>query len=372
MQRVTNSKVAEVLHHALLAIAALLGRFKRHPRTILLRSHVVRSILRAWRFLVQRPGLALLNWLSPVALTLVLLTLGISTSQVYAMASAPAVNCTAAPLPAEVLGQEATYCVEGLPPDDLFDLLYVYPFYHPAARQMTEANISWWIPWPNNLVGRLGWYRQGLEEVHEYQEFIVSLADEDLPSILLAAAIANQGNSIQRPFGWNGIEFVQAWLGRRFEWLLSMWAGAQQQWEDFFEEPSVGVGQIQPDEARRLTYFGDRVDLFDDRVSIGLMQAKMVAARELFYELSLDPTELFALIAISNNINTDSQALLHIYQQHGRDLRHMLDHNAALRRQLARMMTYVDYLHQEGEWPLPPDVNIDHLWWLIQSTGSEQ
>ena len=356
----------------MLTITTLLRNYKRHPRTILLRSQLVRSTLRAWRFLVQRPGLAILHWLSPVALALVLLTVGLSTSHVYALASAPAVNCTAAPLPIEVLGEEATYCVEGLPLDGLFDLLYVYPFYHPSARHVTQANISWWIPWPNNFVGRLGWYRQGLDEVYQYRDFIASLADDELPSILLAAAIANQGNSIQRPFGWNGIEIVQTWLGRRFEWQLSVWESARQSWEDFFEEPSVGVGQIQPDEARRLTYFGDRVNLFDDRVSIGLMQAKMVAARELFQGLSLDPTELFALIAISNNDNSDGEALLRIYREHKGDLRHMLNSNEALRRQLARMMTYVDYLHNQGDWPLPPEVNVDHLWWLIQSTGSEK
>lgn len=372
MQRVIRNHVHKRVGAVLLALARLLRQYQQHPHTLLLRSQVVRSLLRSWRFLIQRPGLALLNWLSPLALALVLVTVGTSTTHVYALASGPVVNCTAAPLPAEVLGEEATYCVEGLPLDGLFDLLYVYPFYHPSARHSTQATISWWIPWPNNLVGRLGWYRQGLAEVNEYREFITALAGDELPSILLAAAIANQGNSIQRPFGWNGIELVQTWLGRRFEWQLSVWESARKQWEDFFERPSVGVGQIQPDEARRLTYFGDRVNLFDDRVSIGLMQAKMVAARNLFQDLELDATDLFALIAISNNDNSDGQAIFAIYQQYEGDLRHMLHNHEPFRRQLARMMTYVDYLHHENDWPLPPEVNVDHLWWLIQSTGSEE
>lgn len=244
---------------------------------------------------------------------------------------------------------------------------FLYVYYYSSPPDDVPATAEWWLPWPNNLVGRLGWYRQGLHEVNNYRAYIQSLATEEVPAILVAAAIANQGNSPQRPFGWDGVERVQAWLGRRFEWQLKAWSWARLRWNDFFERPSVGLGQIQPDEARRLTYAGDRMNLFNDQASIGLMQAKLQNASQLFTSLDLNQTELFALLALSNNDNSDGNGVFNTFQRFNFDLTLLLTHDPASRRQLARMMTYIDYLHSQDCWELPNGINTDYLWWLIHN-----
>ncbi|MEZ4735343.1 MAG: hypothetical protein R3E79_50265 [Caldilineaceae bacterium] len=246
-------------------------------------------------------------------------------------------------------------------------MAFLYVYYYSSPPSDLPDGAEWWLPWPNNLVGRLGWYRQGLREVNNYRAYIQSLATEEVPAILIAAAIANQGNSPQRPFGWDGVERVQAWLGRRFEWQLEAWSWAKVRWNDFFEAPSIGIGQIQPNEARRLVYAGDRMNLFNDQASIGLMQAKLQNAYELFTTLDLNHTERFALLALSNNDNHDGLGVLKTFQQFNFDLTLLLSHDPASRIQLARMMTYVDYLHSQECWELPNGVNTDYLWWLIHN-----
>lgn len=243
--------------------------------------------------------------------------------------------------------------------------LYVY-YYSSPAGGIPDAAVGW-LPWPNNLVGRLGWYRQGLYEVDKYRQHIQALATDDAPAILIAAAIANQGNSPQRPFGWDGVERIQSWLGRRFEWQLQAWSWAKARWDDFFEAPSVGIGQIQPSEARRLVYAGDRMNLFNKKASIGLMQAKLQNAYQLFTVLDLNQTELFALLALSNNDNSDGAGVLSLFQRFNYDLPLLLSYDPASRIQLARMMTYIDYLHDHDCWELPNGINTDYLWWLIHN-----
>ena len=134
----------------------------------------------------------------------------------------------------------------------------------------------------------------------------------------------------------------------------------------------MGVGQIQPDEAVRLVYAGDRLDLFDDHVSIALMQAKLARAAALLAPLELNTTDRFALIAISNNDNSDGAAILSQFEAADQDLYKLLRQNDALRRQLARMMTYITYLHDEGDWMLPAAINVERLWWYIDVSGTEQ
>lgn len=245
---------------------------------------------------------------------------------------------------------------------------FLYVYYYSSSPGDIQDAAAWWLPWPNNLVGRLGWYRQGLHEATKYREYIQSLATEEAPAILIAAAIANQGNSPQRPFGWDGFERLQSWLGYRFEWQLTAWSWARAQWSDYFEAPSVGIGQIQPTEARRLVnYAGDRINLFNDQASIGLMQAKLQNAYQMFQTLDLNQTELFALLAISNNDSSDGVGILSLFQRFNNDLTQLLSYDPASRIQLARMMTYMDYLHREECWELPKGVNTDYLWWLIQN-----
>ena len=247
-------------------------------------------------------------------------------------------------------------------------LAFLYVYYYSSATTENLESALWWAPWPNNLVGRLGWYRQGLQEVEQHRTYIQALATQEAPAILVAAAIANQGNSPQRPFGWDGFERLQAWLGARFDWQWEQWDWARRQWNDFFEEPSVGLGQIQPEEARRLVaYAGDRINLFSDQASIGLMQAKLQNAHRMFAELDLNQTELFALLALSNNDSSDGAGILSLFQRFNADLSQLLSYDPASRIQLARMMTYLDYLHREECWELPNGVNTDYLWWLIHN-----
>lgn len=244
---------------------------------------------------------------------------------------------------------------------------FLYVYYYSSQPGDRQDAAVWWLPWPNNLVGRLGWYRQGLSEVERYRSYIQTMGTTEAPAILVAAAIANQGNSPQRPFGWDGFERLQAWLGRRFEWQLAAWSWAKAQWDDFFEAPSVGIGQIQPDEARRLVYAGDRMNLFNDHASIGLMQAKLQNAYQLFTALDLNQTELFALLALSNNDNSDGVGVLNLFQRFNYDLPLLLSYDSASRIQLARMMTYIDYLHEQDCWELPNGVNTEYLWWLVHN-----
>ena len=251
--------------------------------------------------------------------------------------------------------------------EPLAALLHFYP--QPPSVSDQQERPDWWVPWPNNYVGRLGWYRQGLREVERQRTYIWSLATEEVPAILIAAAIANQGNSPQRPFGWAGLEHVQRWLGKHVEWRVALWRWAKVRWENHFEEPSIGIGQIQPDEALRLAYAGDRLNLFDDRVSIALMQAKLVHAAELLAPLDLNVTDRFALIALSNNDNSDGRNMLAKFAAAEYDLHTLLGQEEAMRRQLARMMTYVEYLHANEDWMLPNTVNVERLWWYIESTA---
>ena len=246
-------------------------------------------------------------------------------------------------------------------------LAFLYVHYYSSPPSAPSNAAVWWVPWPNNLVGRLGWYRQGLSEVNQHRKYIQSLATHEAPAVLIAAAIANQGNSPQRPFGWDGFEKMQAWIGRHFEWPITSWQWAKAQWDDYFEQPSVGIGQIQPGEARRLAYAGDRINLFNDQASIGLMQAKLVNAYHLFAELELNQTEMFALLAISNNDSSDGAGLVATFQRFNNDLSLLLSYDPASRQQLARMLTYMDYLHGQDCWELPNGINRDYLWWLIHN-----
>lgn len=241
-------------------------------------------------------------------------------------------------------------------------LLYAY-YYRSVQNGLRESLIGWSAPLPNHTVGRLGWYRHGLQEVRKNREFIESLLSDEVPAVLLAAAIANQGNSVQRPFGWDGLERVQTWLGMRFDWRLTQWQWGEQRWEAHFEQRSVGIGQIQPYEARHFGYAGDRMDLFDDRVSIGLMQAKMAATNDALGDLDVSYTDRFALMAVGNNHGT---SIAYNYAANGNDLQRLFAHDESARRQLAKMLTYIHYLHDDG-WPLPEGVNLDHLWWLVRN-----
>jgi hypothetical protein len=254
----------------------------------------------------------------------------------------------------------------------------MYPYAYstsPLANMSSGVHFSlaWLEPWANYTTGKLSWYRQGLREVKNNREIIESHATgdvptddvptDDVPDVLLAAAVANQGNSYQRPFGWEGFEQWQRWLGTHFNWPIPQWKWAQNQWNADFEEYSIGIAQITPGEVDHFGYDHNKVDLFDNATSIKLMRAKLAATSQATAPLELNKTDWFILVAIGNN---DGPVVLRNYEKYGRDMQSFLANDIRSRRQLAKMMSYVDYLHIAEGWPLPEGVNHDHIWWLIQ------
>ena len=249
----------------------------------------------------------------------------------------------------------------------------------PTVRVNVRASLAGLAPWPLYQEGKLSWYRQGLRDVASHRALIEQLADDDVPAVLLAAAIANQGNSYQRPFGWERLEQAQIWLGEHVQWPQASWAQWQwvrSRWEADFEQYSVGIAQITPQEARTLATprFGQSlaptqapINLLDDTVSIRLMWTKLAAHQRAAAaaDLQLNETDRFILSAIANN---DGPAVLQAYVARGGDLITLLNTYPGARMQLAKIMSYINYLHQHEGWPLPVGVNCDHIWWLIRTT----
>jgi hypothetical protein len=235
-----------------------------------------------------------------------------------------------------------------------------YPY--PAAMQRPLIDLAplerlvgeWLPPWPLEQQGHLGWYRQGLREVREHRDLIERLALEDDMTIILAAALANQGNSTQRPFGVEPLERLQIWLGERFTGPQPAWEMAHFYWKVWFKEPSVGLGQITPQEAAALGYDLETVYLLQDEISILLMHDKLTTLQQQAAELGLSPTETVILLLIGNNMGLGT---VEIYQQLGRDMPTFLQHYPAAHRQLIRMVMYVEHLQRRERWPLPTNVD---------------
>ena len=245
-----------------------------------------------------------------------------------------------------------------------------YEMAHPVGVSVSEstagvlADIAHLpMPWPQYEQGQLGWYRQGLREVTANRALIETLADEHGLSTVLAAAVANQGNSYQRPFGWGGGERVQLWLGRAVSLDWGQWPWANYRWGAWFLEPSVGVGQITPQEVVALGYQLEKTDLFRDPVSIGLLLEKLYTIQHQAAQLQIGPTDTFILVLIGNNSQLN---LIETYNEAGRDMALFLDRNEATRRQLAKMVTYIYYLHREAGWPLPQGIDWTYVAHLAQ------
>lgn len=224
------------------------------------------------------------------------------------------------------------------------------------------------MPWPQYARGQLGWYRQGLREVAKHRALIEQLAASQELGTLVAAAIANQGNSYQRPFGWAGLEAIQIWLGRRFDWPWPRWEWGHQRWEAWFVQSSVGIGQITPHEVEWLGYDPNQVDPLVNPVSIALMLEKLAVVQQQAEQLGLGRTEVMALMMIASNTDGD---LIQLYSTYGRNLEEFLAHHQSARRQLAKMMTYMAYLHLVEGWPLPYGIDWRYILSLteVQSAG---
>ncbi|HXF62824.1 MAG TPA: hypothetical protein VNK95_14465 [Caldilineaceae bacterium] len=220
------------------------------------------------------------------------------------------------------------------------------------------------IPWPDFTHGGLGWYRPGLREVERHANLIRALGDEKVPAIVLAAAIANQGSSAQRPFGIDLIERIQYFLGATFDWPLPGWEWGARWWRQHLEEPSLGIAQLLPDEARRLRGFGIP-DLFDDRTSIRLMYAKLARVSDAAEALGLNQTQRFILLAIANN---DGDGAIVRLTNYDLELERYIAEHPQTRIQIAKIMSFVDHLSQQG-WNLPDGVNREYIWWLVNQSG---
>ncbi len=236
----------------------------------------------------------------------------------------------------------------------------IYAQYYASVYSRLERQPNQFKPLPNFEVGEMGWYRFGLREVRANAHIIQAVADDQVPAILLAAAIANQGSSAQRPLGIDVIERVQYWLGTNFDWPLPQWEWAAARWHQYVEEPSIGIAQLLPDEAQRLRGFG-RPDLFDDATSIRLMHAKLADVSAAAESLGFNQTQRFILLAIGNN---DGLGTIQHLLAYDLDLERYLADHPQTRAQIAKIMTYVDYLAEQDDWSLPEGINRDYIWSL--------
>lgn len=193
-------------------------------------------------------------------------------------------------------------------------------------------------------------YRQGAKEVRHNRATIESLASDQVPGILLAASIANQGNTYQRPLGWDGGEFVQIFVD---------------------PDPSVGIGQIRPGEARGLGYEGSTIGLLHDEISIQLMATKLEATAASLGEFNLDPTESFVLSSIGNNIGRTVAQRYGNLPKSNRSVQSLLESYPDARTQLLKMMNWMEYLHANHDWSFPEDVDTDRVWQMLQDSYSQ-
>ncbi len=227
-----------------------------------------------------------------------------------------------------------------------------------AVRRFEQFAWQLPLPWPQYERGQLGWYRQGLREVARHRPLIEALTDGQDLAIVLAAAVANQGNSYQRPLGWDGLERIQVWMGEYLTWPWPEWAWARQQWEASFKQYSVGVAQITPLDTEILGYAAARVNLLEEQVSIQMMLEKLSAVRYQANLLGIERNDGFILTLIANNSGLE---LLTAYNSYGRDMTQFLAQVEGAREQLSKMVTYIHYLHTQEHWPLPADINWEYV-----------
>jgi hypothetical protein len=226
------------------------------------------------------------------------------------------------------------------------------------VEPVKEYLSHWSPPWPQYDKGIPGWYQQGLVEVRENRQVIEMLTRGQDTGIILAAALFNQGNSGQRPFGWEGLERVQVWLGQHLEWRLSHWDWARTRWIAWFEQYSVGIGQITPAEVKRLGFQLGQVDLFDDSTSVTLMYTKLNQTYQQAIQLGLNRTDALILMMVSNNNEFDTIENFRMFDE---NIHLFLARSPYAQRQLTRMMTYIHHLNVHEYWPLPAGVDWDYL-----------
>ena len=244
-----------------------------------------------------------------------------------------------------------------------------YEYVHSFWNVTVTSNIDPYdFAWYQRLVGQFFFHNEqlglrGIGIADWYRTEITIASNDKVPTIILAAAIANQGNSPTRPFGINLIEEVQLWLGQTFEWPVQF---GKAFWDDKFVSPSIGIAQIMPVESR--VY--DPWMLFDDKISIGLMLAKLERASQAALRLHISDNDWFALTLIGNNIGDGAAAAyreyLRKYSFVSRNMKQFIASNPENKVQLARMLGYVQFLNDHEGWTLPSNIDMDYLWSLVE------
>lgn len=221
--------------------------------------------------------------------------------------------------------------------------------------------------WYQQLVGQFFFHRQqlglrGVQIADWYRTEITITCNDELPPIILAAAIANQGNSPTRPFDSNLIEQVQVWLGKTFDWPFAL---GRANWEDKFESPSIGIAQIMPIE-RVPTMSGS----FSTTKPASVPDAKLQRASHAAGNLRLSRNDWFALTLLGDNFGeaavSSYQGYLQSISSAPLRMKQYLRSGPENQKQLARMLAYVQFLADHEGWPLPKDIDMGYLWSLVE------
>lgn len=222
--------------------------------------------------------------------------------------------------------------------------------------------------WYQRLIGQFVFHKQqlglrGIQLTEWYRSEIATLSSEQVPSVILAAAIANQGNAPTRPFNMDLLEKFQVFLGQTFDWPLAV---GRDTWNNIFESPSIGITQIMPCESHGYSI----AMLFEPKVSIRLMLMKLQDTSRTALRLGMNPNDWFALTLIGNNIGaaaaTGYHDYLHRYTFEPGDMKRFLEAVPSSKKQLARMLAYVQYMSQYEGWTLPEGVDMNYLWSLVE------
>jgi RHS repeat-associated protein len=192
----------------------------------------------------------------------------------------------------------------------------------------------------------------------KYKQQMMTVAEsEAIPSILLAAAILRQTDPAW-PDRFVGDEPERFLLTQARSGGVSGWLFGSK------KNMSVGIGQITPSEAERFGWSGNLDDLFDPEQSIGFMGAK-IAQADAFIQTQAGWTELdrFMLLAIAQNsgkgpteefygdfVERDWAKFLFDTTE-GRNPQRLRD-------QLWAMLMRIEWLLFEGDWSLPPGIDL--------------
>jgi len=241
---------------------------------------------------------------------------------------------------------------------------YSYAYNNPLVYVDPDGHLPgpWWL-WAGGaavlvvggaLVIDYAFVEEGRIAVkHNAATIEAAAAQYDVPPMMVAAGIAAQGNSWQRPFGTDVLERGQLFIGQQFEFEEGTWAYSK------FEQPSVGIGQITPGEASRFGVTDNPWDLFDPEVSIECMAAKVaqVDAKMAGMDIPAENWERDRWMAMMIAQN-GGFPLKELYEERGGDWIKYLGAHPRQRAILLRVWEHIGWLKEHG-WYIPPDVEGD-------------